>query len=100
MALVQCEDCGQDVSDLAPACPRCSRPQQPPLQAIPAGAPQPGRAYYPPAPERRGSTAGGVFWGLVLFFIVLPMVFGLGSCVACTMCVGAAETAGKVSHGR
>lgn len=28
------------------------------------------------------STAMGVFWGLVLFFVVLPM----GTCVACTTC--------------
>jgi len=26
MALVQCPDCGTDVSDAAPACPKCGRP--------------------------------------------------------------------------
>ena len=26
MALTQCPDCGNDLSDLAPACPNCGRP--------------------------------------------------------------------------
>jgi hypothetical protein len=27
MALIACPDCGQQVSDAAPACPRCGRPR-------------------------------------------------------------------------
>ena len=29
MALIQCEDCGKDISDLAPACIHCGRPAKP-----------------------------------------------------------------------
>lgn len=30
MALIQCEDCGKDVSTMAPACPNCGRPMEQP----------------------------------------------------------------------
>lgn len=35
MALVACPDCGTQVSDLAPACPRCARPVAAPLPQRP-----------------------------------------------------------------
>lgn len=28
MGLVKCPDCGHEVSDLAPACPKCARPMR------------------------------------------------------------------------
>jgi hypothetical protein len=33
--------------------------------------------------NQKGSTAGGVFGGLFLFFVVLPVVVTVGSCAAC-----------------
>lgn len=43
MALVKCPDCGSEVSDQAPACPRCGRPMKVPspvFQTAPTPAPQ------------------------------------------------------------
>lgn len=39
--------------------------------------------------DRAKSTASGVFWGLFLFFIVLP----LGTCAACAFIGGLAAVA-------
>jgi len=38
--------------------------------------------------QKQKSVAGGVFWGLFLFFIVLP----IGSCAACGMLAAGAGT--------
>jgi hypothetical protein len=38
-----------------------------------------------------GTSAIGTFWGLFLFFIVLP----IGSCVACGMCGAAGSSSNK-----
>lgn len=52
MALVQCPDCGQQVSDAAPACVRCGRPLQPPqYQQQPYTPPQHYPPGYPMAPR-------------------------------------------------
>lgn len=50
-----------------------------------------------PPPQRSGAT--GVFWGLVLFFIVLPIaIFGV-TCVACgASCAGCAALGAGASH--
>lgn len=50
MPLIQCPDCGVDVSDLAPACARCGRPMA-------TLAP-------PSAPPATGSTGGNVIASL------------------------------------
>jgi hypothetical protein len=42
----------------------------------------------------KGSSASGIFWGLFLFFIILP----LGTCLTCTVCGGAALV-GRVPPG-
>jgi len=35
MALIKCEDCGKEVSSMAPACPQCGRPMNIPGQQDP-----------------------------------------------------------------
>ena len=60
MGLVKCKDCGTEISNVAPACPTCGRPG---LKA-----------------KAGGTSAGGVFGGLFLFFIVLPAFLLIGSC--------------------
>ncbi|MEO6803747.1 MAG: hypothetical protein ABI197_10960, partial [Granulicella sp.] len=60
MALIKCQDCGTDVSDAAPACPKCARPiamevrQSDRLQRLPA-----------PARNSNSLSAGFVVFALV-----------------------------------
>lgn len=37
MPLVECPDCGREISDLAPACPQCGRPTAATAQSQPSG---------------------------------------------------------------
>lgn len=72
MGLSNCPDCGHQVSDSAAACPKCGRP---------------GSRGGPPTSTvivKKGSSAGGVFGGLFLFFVGVPVML-LGSCVGCAM---------------
>lgn len=72
MALVQCFECGVEVSDRAPACPRCGHPQQsartPPVEA----------AYTPVVPPPRiryvNIMLSAVFliWGIYLLRVGIP----------------------------
>ena len=57
--------------------------QPPDYQNQPQQQQQP-QYIYVEAPERK-SVASGVFWGLFLFFILLP----IASCGACVVCGGA-----------
>ena len=56
MQITKCPTCQGKVSSAAPTCPHCGHPFQPPQKSV----------------------ARGVFWGLFLFFIVLPIAVFLG----------------------
>lgn len=84
MALVQCPDCGAEVSDAAPACPRCGRPsawQQP----QPQWAPPPPQIIYQQAPPQQED---GKFLdpkanarsclGCIAFCVIAPFVLFFG----------------------
>jgi len=65
MALIKCPDCGSEVSDAAPACPKCGRPI-----AAPPPAPRSAPAAAPPKKNKNlsGVTVLVVF-GLLGWFI-------------------------------
>lgn len=71
MALVKCVDCGNQISDLAPACPFCGRPHSAP--------PRPQQSVVPPptptAPPKANSAAWprqlAVLVGLILVFMII-----------------------------
>ena len=69
MSLVNCSECGNQVSDRAPACPRCGAPRatQP---AAPSGDPSLGSATASPPPKRKTHL---VTW--VVFFALIGVVF-------------------------
>ena len=52
--LIRCADCGNGVSPLAPACPRCGRPM---VMAQQQYAPAPPQQQYAPAPPQQQYTA-------------------------------------------
>ena len=61
MALIDCPDCGKNVSDSAPACPNCGRP------IAKASAPPPPQPVYVAAPKKKG-VPGAI---VLLVFIAL-----------------------------
>jgi hypothetical protein len=92
MALIQCDDCGKEVSDLAPACPNCGRPgkamdvsmSEPSSQPPPKPVPSCPFCHYPlPDPAAEVCRCGAYFGykrihaerdfvvGIVLFVIGL-----------------------------
>jgi hypothetical protein len=68
--------------------------QYPPHQQYPGYPPQ-NYPQYHAAPPQQKSVASGVFWGLFLFFIVLP----IGACGGCLAC-GALSGAGASKAGQ
>jgi len=50
MALIQCQECKQEISDKAAACPHCGAPRIPGASASPITAAPPAAASPPPAP--------------------------------------------------
>lgn len=73
MALIQCPDCKQDVSDAAPACPRCGRPIA--ARPVPAGPP----LQFQPPPKKSNFAAIGCLTIVVLGVIALMSVGSSGS---------------------
>lgn len=73
MALINCPDCGQSVSDLARACPHCGYPVAEKREGIvPAASPaSPGNSK--PLAEIRPSW-WGYFWHLFFFWLVVPPI--------------------------
>lgn len=71
MALIKCPDCGIDVSDAAPACPKCGRP------AGPIVAPNGFRQRTPPREKKRTSTVSITLssFALILIGFVLAVCF-------------------------
>jgi hypothetical protein len=64
MTLKSCVECGERISDLAPACPKCGAPQF-------AATPQPRAAAAPAARARRKTHP--ITW--VVFFVLVAVVF-------------------------
>ncbi len=98
MPLMACPDCGQDVSDLAAACPRCARPiaalqpkpekwerYVPPRQEVVAPAPQ-----RPVLIEKTGKQWKGaqLVFGTVLAFGIIGMVGGGGTGTTALLTIG------------
>lgn len=74
MALINCPECGRQVSDSAPACPSCGFPVAEKVaatSATPASSPGPGGAPGELLTEVRPSW-WGFFWHLFFFFLIVP----------------------------
>lgn len=69
MALIACPDCGNQVSDAAPTCPRCGRPIAV-TATPPAAAPAPAAA----PPKKKGTS-----WGCMALLVVGGLFLFLAS---------------------
>jgi hypothetical protein len=77
MALIQCPECGRQISAEAKVCPQCGYPVAEKLaQKVPVteGKPQP--ATTEPLAEIRPSW-WGYFWYLFFFFLIVPPIIAL-----------------------
>jgi hypothetical protein len=73
MALITCDECGQAISDRAPACPRCGAPRSLPApSAIAPGTPAP-----PPAPAGAPAKGSGG-WGWIKWIFIVPIALFAG----------------------
>ena len=71
MALIQCQECKQEISDKASVCPHCGAPQTPSASAPPPPPSAPPSAPPPPGPAAPRSRSGA--W---LLTGLLVLVFG------------------------
>jgi len=73
MALINCPECGRQVSDAAHACPVCGYPiaEKLAVDRPAAGAPAPSPAASEPLAEVRPSW-WGFFWHFFFFFLIVP----------------------------
>jgi len=72
--LIQCPDCGKEVSDAAPACPNCGRPISVPSQD---SEPQGGSIHG----KGEGVFLKGCNWGcflLIAFMVVVFLIVAIG----------------------
>lgn len=69
MALINCPDCGNKVSDLAPACPKCARPIHAPAHTA---------GYAPPKTQTVEQT-GKLWKGLRLLGPIMAIVSVIAS---------------------
>ena len=67
MALIECPDCGARISDAAPACPHCGRPNQP-VESLKG--------------DRIRHEAGSAVGGLAVAIAVVAWIFGFGGAAA------------------
>ncbi len=74
MALVQCPDCKAEISDAAPACPKCGRPMGAPAPVV---APAPGQPKTVKATiweSRNGGAIGCFVIVLILADVAVAMM--------------------------
>src|SRR3954468_10119980 len=75
MPVINCPDCGRDVSTLAPVCPHCGRPSPAgttPISAAAAPAPVKEETLWSGSPS--WSTLGGKLAFMLVVLIVVPLV--------------------------
>lgn len=82
MALIQCRECGREISDQAATCPGCGAPP-------PKAAPAPKQQPPPPAPARKRPRWPWVMLGVLLLF---------GGCRACASCLRPLAELGAVDE--
>lgn len=70
MPLINCPDCGKDISPSAPSCPHCGRPQSLAAAAVEEPAPE---SAIPSSAEVRSKTVRNIVIGVVVF--VAFMIF-------------------------
>lgn len=68
MALIQCPDCGSEVSDAAPTCPKCGRPIAPPAPVTVNVAPP--APQKPVKPAKKNSGCAPVILVAIIAFVV------------------------------
>ena len=74
MALIQCPECGTEVSTQAKACPKCGYPVAEKVTAEQSASPDDGaRSTAQPLAEIRQSW-WGYFWYLFFFFLIIPPI--------------------------
>lgn len=82
MALIECPDCGAQVSDAAPACPHCGRPNQP-VESLKR--------------DRIRHEAGAAIGGLAVAIGVVAWFFGFGG-VGAGIAGGGLAVAGAIAY--
>ena len=78
MALVTCPDCQAQISDAAPACPKCGRPMR--MAPTPAQAPGPAPVAVHNVVTTRPETSV-VTWGC-LIFVLMALVCAVGGALS------------------
>jgi len=95
VALVKCEDCGNDVSTAAAACPNCGRPMDTTLASLPTGAapaptptvaaPPTAQTPQPPAVPPPPMTAKGIWFRrhpIITVILALIILGAIGSALS------------------
>ena len=86
MALTKCPDCGSDVSDLAPVCPKCGRPLT--VQA----------AQKSPAPPPAKKKTSPLAWGCLIVLVIFGGLWILGKMMTPTVSSPGSYSSDRSSH--
>lgn len=72
MAMINCPECGKEISDKAPACPNCGHPLK---MADPTSKMQSGPAKSAKKPKKKGSCIGGI----IVIIAIVAVIAAIGS---------------------